>query len=201
MINLDISRDLLYNAIITENFENGKADFMSVEKKNGNEGGILAKIVSGFSGLFKSLFKREDPSYDDGYGYDATSEDNGKARFLYVIMSVYGFISGALGCQYVKYLHQRYACNAWGIPLTSRHVEPYSLPNVIIDVLAFGVIYFFVLAIGVLLNRLLKMYFDSKMSNATEVANIGLAYGFAFIAISSILFFFLRFNIFLIGVD
>ena len=193
--------DLGYNVIITENFENGKADFMSAEKKNDKQDGFFGKLSSGFSGLFKSLFKKEDAAYDDGYGYDSTSEDNGKAHFMYVVMSIYGFISGSLGCQYVKYLHQRYACNAWGIPLTSRPVQVYSLPNVIIDVLAFGVIYFFVLGIGVLLNRLLKIYLDDKMEDAKEAANIALAYGFAFVAISSIIFFFIRFNIFMIGID
>lgn len=174
---------------------------MSSEKKNADKTGVFSRVASGFSGLFKTLFKKEDAAYDDGYGYDSTSEDDGKAKFLYTIMSVYGAIAGFFACQYVKYLHQRYACNAWGIPLTSRPVETYSLPNIIVDIIAFLVIYFFALAIGVLLNRLLKIYFDDKMGDATETANIGLAYGFAFLAIASIIMFFVRFNIFLIGVD
>ena len=67
---------------------------------------------------FLPFLKKDEDAWDDGSDGPEKSKDDIKGRLIYIIMSIYGVITGFLGCQYCKYLHQRFCCYAWGVPLT-----------------------------------------------------------------------------------
>ena len=148
----------------------------------------------------KNIFQKE-KAWDSGSDDDDFSEKTVAEYFLYGIMALYGAVAGFFGCQYLKYLHQRFACKAWGIPLTSRPLSRQSPMEVVVDVVAFGLVYAAVLAIGALLNALLNAVFAKQIGGQLkEVRHTSLMYGFIAVIISSIVMFFVHWNIFLIGV-
>lgn len=158
---------------------------------------VKKKSNDGFLG---GLFKKEQASYDDGMGNAPGGHDEKGAKVMYVIMSIYGGVMGFLGCQYCKYLHQRFACKAWGIPLTSKHVKSYGAPQILIDIIAIFVVYFLIGSLGMLINRFLKYMFSKSIKQCDEAANEALMYGLMFLVVVSVLFIFIPLNIFLIGV-
>ena len=148
----------------------------------------------------KGLFHKE-KAWDSGSDDDELSESTVAEYFMYGIMIVYGLIAGFFGCQYGKYLHQRFACKSWGIPLTSRPLTNFSPMELVVDIVAFGLIYAFVGAIGVLVNKLIQSLFEKQVGKQSkEVRQTGLMCGFLALIVMTIIMAFVHWNIFLIGV-
>ena len=150
--------------------------------------------------FFQKFFKKEDAAWDDGTENPEVEVDTMKEHLFYIIMSVYGAVFGFIGCQYCKYLHQRFACSAWGIPLTSRPVKSYSVINIVVDIVAVGVVYFLIGALGMLLKKKKKIAFTDQLRQVNEVSNVALMYGLLFLVVISVIMLFVPFNLFLIGV-
>lgn len=191
--NLDKSAVLLYNFIIASNFGNGKVFDMSSLKKND----------TGISGFIQNLpfFKKEEKAWDDAIENDADGLNEKRRVHMISLMSIYGAVTGFFGCQYCKYLHQRFACYAWGVEFTSRPIKSYGLPSILIDIMSVFGVYVFLGTIGLLLNRILRAVFAGNKLRQKEMFDEALGYGFLFMILVSMIMLFVPFNVFLIGVD
>ena len=171
--------------------------------KKDDNGGNKSSFMDVFSRFLNTLpfLQKKESLWDDGSENPGVDVNDAKGHLIYVIMSIYGAIGGFFACQYCKYLHQRFACLAWNIPLTSRPVKSYGVPNLVADFICISLVYAFALTVGWLLDRLLKIIFQDKMPQCREVCDIALMYGILFMVLVSIILLFLPFNIFLIGVD
>lgn len=171
---------------------------MAKDDDKGKKGGI-----GGLKEYVSSLFEKEEPGWDDGTDRD-TSDDPEKmgGNFVCMVMSAYGGVAGFFGCQYVKYLHQRFACNAWGIELTSRHVKSYGVPQIAEDIIATFVVYALLSVLGWLISIVLKNVYLKDMSedDEREMSNRAIMYGFLFMVVMSVVMLIMPFNVFLIGV-
>lgn len=148
----------------------------------------------------KDLFHKE-KAWDNGSDDDSLSEAGVAEYFSYGIMIVYGLIAGFFGCQYGKYLHQRFACKSWGIPLTSRHVGYYSPMSLVVDIVAFGLIYAFLFAVGIMLNKLVHSLFEKQTGRQSkEIRQTALMCGFLAMIASTAIMAFVSWNLFLVGV-
>lgn len=152
----------------------------------------------------KDMFKKdvEPPRWDNGREDedDEPADPDVGFRFSQKVMSVYGIIAGALGAQFAKYLHQVFACNAYGIPLTSRKVAWYSTPQIAADVIIFFFLYAAILGVGLLIGLGLQAVFMPESDNPKEDRQRVLSRGFFWLVVISTIFFFLPVNVFLIGV-
>lgn len=160
------------------------------------------KDSGGALGFLKSLLpKKREAEWDDGT--DSYNPDSEEARphLIKMIMTGYGAVAGFFGCQYCKYLHQRFACRAWGIPLTSRPVKSYSVASMVFDIVAVMCVYAILGAVGMLLNKLLQMVFLPGNKDPREAMNTALMWGFIALVVVSIVMLLIPFNVFLIGVD
>ena len=148
----------------------------------------------------KGVFHKE-KAWDNGSDEDELSESSVAEYFSYGLMILYGLVAGFFACQYGKYLHQRFACKSWGIPLTSRPVNYYSPMEFVVDILAFGLIYAFVGAIGVFVNKLVHSLFVKQIGRQSkEVRQTALMCGFLAMIASTVVMAFVHWNIFLINV-
>jgi hypothetical protein len=148
------------------------------------------------SGIF-----HKEKAWDNGSDDDDLSESSVAEYFSYGIMILYGLIAGFFGCQYGKYLHQQFACKSWGIPFTSRPVGYYSPMELVVDIVAYGIIYGLLAGIGVLVNTLVHSLFEKQMGRQSkEVRQTALMCGFFALIVSTVIMAFVRWNIFFIGV-
>lgn len=163
---------------------------------DGRKGGIagLAEYVS-------SLFEKEEPGWDDGRdGSTEDAKEKAGGNFACMAMSAYGALAGFVGCQYVKYLHQRFACQAWGIELTSKHVASYGIPQIAEDVIAFFVVYALLCVLGWLVSIVLRHVYLKGSEDEKEMSDRAVMYGFLCMVVSSVIMLVMPFNMFLIGV-
>lgn len=171
--------------------------------KKDEGGGNKSSFMETFENFLNSIpfLKKKESLWDDGSEDPGVDINDAKGHLIYIIMSIYGLVSGFIACQYCKFLHQRFACLAWGIELTSRPIKAYGVPNLVADFITTFLVYAFVLTIGMLLNRVLKLIFQDKMPQCKEVCNVALMYGLLFMTVVSIILLFIPFNIFLVGID
>lgn len=152
----------------------------------------------------KHLFgkkEEEPPRWDDGEEEQVPDQASAGMRFSMFVMSVYGGIAGTLGAQFAKYLHQVFACNAYGIPLTSRRVPWYGPAQLAADTIIFFFLYGAVIGVGILIGLGLREGFLRETSdNLKEDHQRILARGFFWLIVMTVIFFFLPINVFLIGV-
>lgn len=195
MMNIDKSEFLLYTGIILQDGGNGKVICMGFEKKDDKK-----DRGSGFQ-LSSLLPKRPEPEWDDGTDNQKPDGLVVRNKTLSVVMVIYGIMTGFVGCQYCKYLHQRFACYAWGVELTSRPIKSYGVPNIIVDIVAVFLVYALIGAVGILLNRGLKVVMNAHEKEDRDVFNEALGYGFLALVIVSLIMLFLPVNMFLIGID
>lgn len=148
------------------------------------------------SGWASRFFQKEEPEWDDGAS-DSNAGD-AKGHPIFFITGAYGAASGFLACQYCKYLHQRFACLAWGVPFSSQPVPSYGIPNMLADIISVFCIYALAGAVGMLLNRGIQWF--RKEQDEKEIYNNALGFGFFLLIVLSIIALILPFNFFMIGV-
>lgn len=165
----------------------------SKQKKSG-----LKKIWSDFRSYVPFLRPKE-AAWDDGTDDAAPSELEG-GGFVYIIMALLGLTEGFFGCQYGRYLHQRYNCMAWGIPLTSRPVKSFGVATLVVDVVTVLLLAAAMLAITMLVSVILKLLIKNKYDMYEEISNIGLMIAVLCIVVTVIIMLFVPFNVFLIGI-
>lgn len=166
--------------------------------KKDQEGGSPDKKEGGFLANLPFLQKPE-PEWDDGTDDTGPSIEESKKKVLFIVMSVYGAVTGFFACQYCKYMHQVFACRAWGVELTSRPIKSYGVPNMVADIIFTFIMYALVGAVGILLNRIMKhVMADADIDN--NIFNEGLGYGLFCLVLVSLLMLFIPFNVFLIGI-
>lgn len=142
---------------------------------------------------------KEPPRWDDGSDEEQVDEDAGP-HLANIIMSIYGGISGLLGAQFMKYLHQVFACNAYGIPLTSRRVEWYSTPQIAADAIIFFFVYAAIFGLGILIGLGVRSWLLKDRPDEKNEYGKAMAHGFFWLVVISVIFLFLPINVFLIGV-
>ena len=150
----------------------------------------------------KKLFHKEEsrPGWDDGSGEDRADPEEAGASFCNKAMGAIGAFEGVIGTMLAKYLHQRFACNAYGIPLTSRKVNWYGIPQVAADSILFFFIYGTMLGLMLVASMGLRETFLKDYEDVRNYWHKSLAMGFAAMVIVSVIFYVVPFNIFLIGV-
>ncbi len=149
------------------------------------------------------MFRKEEepPRWDDGSEDEAPEDVDAGLKFCEKAMSAYGIVSGMLGAQFAKYLHQVFACNAFGIPLTSKRVQWYSTPQIAADITIFFFLYAAILGVGILIALGLRSMFLKDQPEEKENHQRILARGFFWLVVISTIFFFLPVNVFLLGID
>lgn len=158
--------------------------------------------MDGKNGLWKKFTKKEDeePGWDDGREEHEPDKDSAAVTFANKAMGLYGGVCGTVGAQFAKYLHQVFACNAYGIELTSRKVPWYSTPQIAADLIIFFFLYGAIVAMGALIGVGLREMFLKDLEDVKDKFGQMLAKGFFWLVATSALFFFLPVNVFLIGV-
>lgn len=148
------------------------------------------------------FFGKNEKLYDDGHDSSGPDMSEVKEKVIYVVHAVYGIVVGFVACNYVKYLDKRYACYAWGIPLTSKPVPGYPVAQILVTFLCILIVYALVGGLTVLGNRVWQALIKKKtMKQKEEVMDRALALVLLLIVLVSVVFAFVPFNIFLIGVD
>lgn len=170
---------------------------------------VMAKKSGVFSSLKNSwknfkqtipFFREEESLWDDGTDNKKTNLDDERGKFIYRIFTIYGVLSGLIACHYCKFMHQKVNCQLWNIPLTSKHVNCYSVIGFLSDCMIFAFVYAFALLLGVVLWAVIKTLYAKTFKNVEEYASAGMMYGLLALVITTIITAFIPFSIFLIGV-
>jgi len=165
-----------------------------------NRRGTMSMAQDEKKGLFRKK-EEEPPRWDDGEEESQPDKASAGMRFSMLVMSLYGGIAGMLGSQFAKYLHQVFACNAFGIQLTSRRVPWYGPAQLVADTIIFFFLYGAILGLGVLISLGLREGFLRETSdNLKEDHQRIMARGFFWLIVVSVVIFFLPINVFLLGV-